>query len=351
MKDWRAIRLCPEATIRDAMRVIDAGAAGIALICADDDRLLGTVSDGDIRRALLADREMSDRAYDVANLRPRAAHASTDRVVLLDLMRRYGVTLMPLTDASGRVQAVRTLTQLLERPQLDNPIFIMAGGFGTRLHPLTADTPKPMLKVGDKPMLQHLIERFVRQGFTRFYVSTHYLPEKIREHFGDGSAYGARITYVHEDEPLGTGGALGLLPGGLPELPLLMINGDVLTNVDFTRLLRHHERSSRLATMCVREYEYQVPYGVVQSAEDVVTGMVEKPVHRYHVNTGIYVLDPEVVRSVRPGTRIDMPTLLENVVGDGGEVGIYSSFDYWLDIGRLDDYERAQKDIGIVGLT
>jgi len=351
MKDWRAIRLCPDASIRDAMRVIDAGAVGVALICADDERLLGTVSDGDIRRALLADREMADPAYEVANLRPRSAPAGTDRIRLLDMLRRHSITLLPLLDDAGRVVEVWTMPELLERPQLDNPVFIMAGGFGTRLHPLTAQTPKPMLKVGDRPMLQHLIERFVRQGFTNLYVSTHYLPERIHDHFGDGSAFGARITYVHEETPLGTGGALGLLPRDLPKLPLLMINGDVLTNVDFVRLLRSHERGGRLATMCVREYEYQVPYGVVQSADEVVTGMVEKPVHRYHVNTGIYVLDPEIATGVRPGTRIDMPSLLEQVVGDGGEVGIYSSFDYWLDIGRIEDYERAQQDVRILELA
>lgn len=351
MKDWRTIRLTQDATIRDAMRAIDEGATGIALVCGADDTLLGTVSDGDVRRGLLADREMADPVMTVANPRPRTAPVDADRLEMLDLMRTHGVTLLPLIDAAGRVQGVQTLSRLLERPHFDNPVFIMAGGFGTRLHPLTADTPKPMLKVGDRPMLEHLVRRFVRHGFTNLYISTHYLPEKIRDHFGDGSDFGAHITYVHEETPLGTGGALGLLPPDIAKLPLMMINGDVLTNVDFTRLLRHHERQQFSATMCVREYEYQVPYGVVQSDNDVVTGMTEKPVHRYHVNTGIYVLDPEIVAGVVPGTRIDMPTLLERVADDGGKVGIYSSFDYWLDIGRIDDYERAQQDIGILGTT
>ena len=349
MKDWRTIRLDSNATIRDAMRAIDQGAFGLAMICQEDDRLLGVVSDGDIRRGLLADLDMTDPVRTVANLGPRTMPINSQRSQLLDVMQRNGITVLPLVDEKGRVKDVRTLVQLLERPNFDNPIFIMAGGFGTRLHPLTADSPKPMLKVGDRPMLQHLVERFVSQGFTNLYISTHYLADKVRDHFGDGSEFGARITYVHEDVPLGTGGALGLLPNDLPPLPLLMINGDVLTNVDFAGLLRHHEQAGRIATMCVREFEYQVPYGVVESTGDVITGMTEKPVHQFHVNTGIYVLAPELVASVAPGTRVDMPTLLQRVVADGGEVGVYGAFDYWLDVGHMDDYERAQKDVGAVG--
>ena len=316
MKDWRTIRLDSEATIRDAMRAIDQGAAGLALICEDDDLLLGVVSDGDIRRGLLADLDMTDPVRKVVNPGPKTMPVDSDRALLLEAMRRHKVNVLPLVDERGRVREVQTLAQLLERPHFQNPVFIMAGGFGTRLHPLTADTPKPMLKVGDKPMLQHLVERFVSQGFTNLYISTHYLPEKVREHFGDGSEFGARIAYVHEDTPLGTGGALGLLPSDIPQLPVLMINGDVLTNVDFIGLLRHHEESGRVATVCVREYEYQVPYGVVQTVDDTITGMTEKPVHHYHVNTGIYVLAPELVAGVVPGTRVDMPTLLQRVVAE-----------------------------------
>lgn len=346
--EWTTLRVDTEATVRTAMRVIDRGAQGIALVCAADGTLVGTISDGDVRRGLLAAGNMDDLALSIANTRPWAAGPQASRRELLAAMKRRRIAVLPIVNEAGQVLGVETLSGLIERPRIDNVVFIMAGGFGTRLRPLTADCPKPMLTVGGKPMLEHLVERFVDLGFHHIIISTHYLPDKIRSHFGTGAKFGASISYVHEEFPLGTAGALGLLPEEALALPLLMINGDVLTNVDFVDLLRHHDERGNCATMCVREYEYQVPFGVVEGCDELVTAMVEKPTYRYAVNAGIYVLDPQLVRSVPLHTRIDMPALLGKAMAAGDPVGTYGAVDFWLDIGRLDDYERAQVEIGLL---
>ena len=221
----------------------------------------------------------------------------------------------------------------------------MAGGFGTRLRPLTESCPKPMLKLGDKPILELIMLRFIHAGFHRFYISTHYLPEMIREYFGDGSKWNVNIRYVHEETPLGTGGALGLLPEDLPALPLILINGDVLTNVDFERVLEFHNKHNAAATMCVRDYEYQVPFGVINGEGNKIISMVEKPVQRFFVNAGIYVISPQIWRSVTQNNRIDMPTLLEQFISRQANVMMFPIHEYWLDIGRVEDYHRAQTDI------
>jgi NDP-sugar pyrophosphorylase family protein len=201
-----------------------------------------------------------------------------------------------------------------------------------------------MLKVGDKPILEQILQNFVDAGFHRFYISTHYMPEVIRDYFGSGEKWGVSIQYIHEDEPLGTGGALGLLPHGEIDLPLFIMNGDLLTSLNIHSFLEFHENHQSLATMCVREYEYQVPYGVITSEGTKIKSMVEKPVHKFFVNAGIYLLNPEIVKSVEPGTRIDMPTLLEQHIDAGRSVNMFPIHEYWLDIGRLDDFNRAQMD-------
>jgi NDP-sugar pyrophosphorylase family protein len=227
----------------------------------------------------------------------------------------------------------------------------MAGGFGTRLRPLTDNCPKPMLKVGDKPILEILVRSFIKAGFVNFYISTHFMPEQIHEYFGNGSGLGVNIVYVHEDSPLGTGGALGLLPDDLPKnLPLIMINGDVLTTVDFKRLLTFHNENQADATMCVREYDYQVPYGVINGEGNKITSMVEKPIQRFFVNAGIYIVSPKVIQSVPANHKIDMPTLLEQHMQKTDNILMFPIHEYWLDIGRMDDFKRAQMDIYTLGL-
>lgn len=345
MKNWHSILLHQSSTIRDAMRSLDKGSLRICLLVNENNQLLGTVTDGDIRRALLRDANMDDAVSLVMNTNPITTEQDSSREQRLQLMNQHDLTAIPIVDAANKVVGLETLHQAMAPQKHDNPVFIMAGGFGTRLHPLTDHCPKPMLRVGDKPMLEHLINQFVKQGFHHFYISTHFMPELIHKHFGDGSNWGVSITYIHEQNPLGTGGALGLLPKNLPKLPLIMMNGDVLTQVDFTKLLEHHLSQKFDATMCVREDEHRIPFGVIETEQQLITNMVEKPTYRYKINTGIYVLNPEIIAKVEANHRIDLPTLLEQNRLAGKRIGTYTSYDYWLDIGQMKDYQKAQQDI------
>jgi len=277
---------------------------------------------------------------------PLTATRAWSKERILAAMEQHQLLQLPVVDEENRVIGLETLHGLLYKRRLDNPVFLMAGGFGTRLRPLTQNCPKPLLKVGEKPILELILESFINAGFHRFFISTHYMPEMIQSYFGDGSRWGVSIRYVHEDEPLGTGGALGLLPHDEIDLPLFMMNGDLLTTLNFQNLLEFHQSHSGVATMCVREYEYTVPYGVIQSEGHSILSMVEKPVQRFFINAGIYMLSPDLVRTVMPGTYIDMPTLLEQQIVKNKNVNMFPVHEYWLDIGRMEDFQRAQQEFG-----
>ncbi|HDZ33956.1 MAG TPA: CBS domain-containing protein [Pseudoalteromonas sp.] len=346
---WENILINPSFTIREALEVIDGGALRGAIVVDQENRLLGVVSDGDIRRGILSGISLDSPVANVMNKNPIVTSQATSRKKTIELMESKGILSVPLVE-DGVVIGLHTLYDSLSIQKLDNPVFLMAGGFGTRLRPLTNNCPKPLLKVGDKPILEITILNFIKSGFVNFYISTHFMPEMIMEYFGDGSKWGVNITYVHEEEPLGTGGALGLLPKDLPKLPLIMMNGDILTNIDFQKLLSFHCNHIADASMCVREYEYQIPYGVIQGKDGKIISMEEKPTQLFHINAGIYVVNPELIEQVKANEIIDMPTLLEQKIKAQGNVMMFPIHEYWLDIGRMDDYKRAQADIHTLGL-
>ena len=349
--DLKKASILPSASLKDALLIIDREALRVALVVDEAEVFLGVVTDGDIRRGLLRGLTLDSNVIEVVNRHPTTAPIGTKRSDLLALMNNLDILFIPLVDGPYLVGLETLHHALVEKPVYQNPVFIMAGGFGTRLRPLTDQCPKPMLKVGTKPILETVIDRFIKAGFVNFYISTHYMPELIQAHFGDGAEFGVSITYVHEESPLGTGGALGLLPSDLPEeLPLIMMNGDVLTTVDFQRLLDFHISNRADATMCVREYEYQIPYGVVEGKGNKIVKMVEKPVQRFFVNAGIYVVSPRVVQSVPKNYRIDMPTLLEQHQQERDNILMFPIHEYWLDIGQMGDFNRAQADIHTLGL-
>lgn len=342
MKPWESILVGPEAPLQEAIATLDRGALRIAIVVDEQRRLLGTLTDGDVRRALLKHLPLHIPVGEVMCATPQTAQREWSRERVLAVMESTQLLQLPVVDAQRRVVGLETLHGLLNKRRLGNPVFLMAGGFGTRLHPLTHDCPKPLLKVGDKPILELILESFISAGFHRFFISTHYLPEMVRDHFGDGERWGVSIRYTHEAEPLGTGGALGLLPHDEIDAPMFVMNGDLLTTLNYRDLLDFHNEHDGIATMCVREYEYQVPYGVVQSDGHRIRSMVEKPVQKFFINAGIYVLAPELVRSVKTGTRVDMPTLLEQAIGTEKNVAMFPLHEYWLDIGRMEDLKRAQ---------
>lgn len=348
MKNWDSALISSEATLEEAIAVMDQSALRIALVTDDTRRLLGTLTDGDVRRALLKHLPLSTPVEKVMCKTPQVAQQKWNRDRILAVMERQKLLHLPVVNDQGQVIGLETLHGMLDKRLRKNPVFLMAGGFGTRLHPLTNDCPKPLLKVGDKPILELILESFIKAGFHNFFISTHYLPEMVRNHFGDGERWGVSIRYTHEETPLGTGGALGLLPQDEIDEPIFVMNGDLLTNLNYQEVLDFHVSQHGVATMCVREYEYQIPYGVVQSEGQMIRSMVEKPVQKFFVNAGIYVLSPELIKRVKPNTRLDMPTLLEDAIAKGESVMMFPVHEYWLDIGRMEDFKRAQIEFGAV---
>jgi dTDP-glucose pyrophosphorylase len=343
-QNWENILIPPSTSMAETIEVIDKGSLQLALVVDTKRKLLGIVTDGDIRRALIRHQSMDCLISDVMHKTPIMAQAGTSRSKLLNLMNKNGLLAIPIVD-KGILVGLETLQKIVSRSHHDNPVFLMAGGFGTRLKPLTDNCPKPLLKLGGKPILETILENFISSGFHHFYISTHYMPEKIQDYFGDGSQWGVDIQYIHEEQPLGTGGALGLLPDDMPDLPIIMMNGDLLTKVDLEHLLSYHKEQNGIATMCVTEYEYQVPYGVVQTNDHQVVSMVEKPTNKFFVNAGIYVITPDLIRKVVKNQVVDMPTLISEQIENGDKVSVFPIHEYWRDIGKWNDYNQAQIDV------
>ena len=341
--NWRKLLVEPGLPLVDAVKRLDEGAKRILIVVDKDDKLIGTVTDGDIRRALIRQTELTTPVSEIMNTNPKSATHAWSRLRLLSFMERTDLLQLPIVDEKNKVIGVTFLYELLKKPRIDNPVCLMAGGFGTRLKPLTDSCPKPMLTVGDKPILEIILERFIEAGFWRFYISTHYMANTIKGYFGNGSDRDVEINYLDEREPLGTGGALSLLPKGEITAPLILMNGDLLTNLDFLSLLSHHELSQSKLTMCLREYEQQVPFGVVNTQKGEVKSIVEKPVNRYHVNAGIYVMEPSVIAGLEKNKYVDMPDVVNSLLKQQAPVGYYEVSEEWLDIGRLDDFKKAQQ--------
>lgn len=348
-KNWRKAVVNRNITIQKALEIINEEALGIVFVANSRMVLEGVLTDGDIRRGLLDGKSLQDKINAIQNDNPTVSNLSEPKDALIERMLRKGIRAIPLLD-QGKLIDVKTLDELLDSEVILSPVFIMAGGFGTRLKPLTDFCPKPMLEVGNKPILETMIMSLKRQGFRNFYISTHYLKNVIMDHFKDGSDIGVNIKYVNESEPLGTGGALGLLPSDIEEGSIIVINGDILTDLDFTKILQHHIETQAAATMCVRSYEYSIPYGVVSGNEGYATDFIEKPTYSYNINAGIYVLDRKVLDYVKKRNYVDLPNVLKTISLDGQKIAMYTFHNYWLDIGSLEDFRKAQLDIVSLGI-
>ncbi len=344
--DYRRLLLPPTATVKRAIEVMSGPhGAGIVLVARPDARLLGVVVDSDIRKSILRGVGLDAPLSKMMNPKPVTLSAGLSREEIAHFFRKNPRASIPLIDAKGRVKGLAQLSQYLvpagERP---NRVVMLVGGEGRRLMPLTSNTPKPLLKIGDKPILETIVEQFAAAGLRTFTFAVNHRAEMIRRHFGDGSRFGVSIDYVEELKRLGTAGPLSLLPKGI-EQPILVMNGDLLTKVDFGSLLRFHEDEGALATVCVREYDFQVPFGVVQMKGHRLEAIIEKPTHHFFVNAGIYVVEPKALKLLKRGQHCDMPDFLERVRrGRPGSVGCFPVREYWIDIGRIDEYKRAQDE-------
>lgn len=341
--DHSKITIRPGEPILAAIKAIEAGGIQIAIITDEQALLLGTVTDGDIRRGLLKGIGLDQPVNLVMNQKPRTLRAGHGRAAAIELMRRLSLHQLPVVDETGRVVRIELFDDLVAPQDSGTWVVLMAGGLGTRLRPLTENVPKPMIPVGGRPLLETIVRNFEAQGFREIFLSVNYKSEVIQAHFGDGLNFGVSIDYLVEKERLGTAGALSLLPRR-PTGPMIVMNGDLLTSVNFRQLVDFHREQRALATMCVREYAFQVPYGVVQTDGPKLTALIEKPVHNFFVNAGVYVIEPSALDLLPKGAPFDMPQLFDRVNGSGGMASVFPIHEYWLDIGRFDDLDRAQDD-------
>ena len=330
-------------TVRDAMAAIDRGARQIALVLAPDGKLVATVTDGDIRRGLLRGVGLDAPVNEVMHTGFIAITDAEGHKAAFNLMQARRLHHVPILDNDGRLVDLATVEEVPGLVQRNTNVVLMAGGLGTRLRPLTETVPKPMLEVGNKPILELILRNFTEQGFHNFTISLNYKGEMIREHFGDGSEFDARITYVQETKRLGTAGALSLLETR-PKSPFIVMNADLLTTIPFDAVLRFHEETGAVGTMCARNYAMQVPYGVIEVEDTALKGIVEKPTHSHLVNAGIYVLSPAALDYVVADEFLDMPNLFERVMKSGARASVFPIQEYWMDIGRPEDLHQARTE-------
>ena len=343
MKNIEVIKLKQNATIKEALEIIDSGAMQIALVVDDNDKLIGTLTDGDIRRGILRGLDLDSSIETIVFKEPAVAKISSTKEEILKLALSRKLHQIPIVDDNGIVLDLKEIEELVEPKIKTNRVILMVGGLGTRLRPLTQDTPKPMLKVGNKPILQTIVERFAEYGFVNITMCVNFNASIIRDYFGDGKEFGVNIDYVLEQKRMGTAGALSLLKER-PSEPFFVMNGDLLTNVNFEHILNYHTLNKATATMCVREYDYEVPYGVVKMNDNKIIEIAEKPVQKFFVSAGIYMLSPEILDIIPQDEFYDMPTLFEKAIAQDKNVISFPIHEYWIDIGRLEEYQKANEE-------
>lgn len=342
MKSFQDVLIEPSMLIIDAIKTLDKTALQILLIVDSNGKLQGTVTDGDIRRGILRDIDLNEPVSKVMNITPITIDQSLEHEAAVNLMRKRSIHCLPVVDTNGCVVGLETESHLLWQGIEETCVVLMAGGKGMRLRPLTESIPKPLLEVNGKPMLEHIIARFAEQGFRRFFLSVNYRSEMIKAHFGDGKAHGVEISYLDEEIPLGTGGALSLLPSeGLSE-DIIVMNGDLLTTLNFRQLLDFHRIHAGVATMAVRDYSFRVPYGVVKVDGEAFLDVIEKPAHSYFVNAGIYVLNRDQLQQIPRDAFFDLPDLFGLLKAKGEKVTVFPVREEWRDVGSHEDFALAQ---------
>jgi dTDP-glucose pyrophosphorylase len=347
LKPLSHFRVYPHYSVRDVLNVITTGASKIAVVVDEHDNLIGSITDGDIRRGFLQGLQLNDNIESIIRKDPMVCSVNESKENMINRAVSQKIFQIIIIE-DDKVLGIEELDELLKKDEKTNQVVLMVGGLGSRLHPLTKETPKPMLKVGKKPILETIIENFSNYGFKNFILSVSYLSHVIEEYFGDGSKFGVKIRYIHEEKRMGTAGSLFLMKKYLKE-PFFVMNGDLLTSVNFQNLHDFHMQNSAKATMCVRKYEFTIPYGVVNIKNQDIVSIDEKPVHQTFVNAGIYILDPMLLENIPENSFFDMPTLFEEQIGKV-KVLSFPIHEYWLDIGHMRDFEKANNEYGSVFL-
>lgn len=350
MDNIQEIKIFPNNTIKQAMRILDSTSLQILLVIDEQDSLIGTITDGDIRRTLLKTDDLTMQVHYVMNKNPIIGHINQSTGILKHIMLENKIKQLPIVDNNKKVQDVIFLESFIHSNERKNSekVILMAGGLGTRLRPLTNEVPKPMLTVGKKPILETIIKRFSEQNFEDFIICVNYKKEIIQNYFQDGKGFGVNIEYIEENTRLGTAGALSLIPSeSFNNQPVILMNGDILTNLDFNKLLKKHKEKNYLATICVRNFEYTIPYGVIEKDNNGgLHAIKEKPTYNFLTNAGIYILSREVINLIPQNQFFDMPQLMEILISKEVPINVEVLRDYWIDIGQMKDYEKANLEFG-----
>jgi len=343
MKNIEDIIVKEKTSILEVMDIIDKSSKQLAIIVDDNQRLLGTISDGDIRRALLKNISLNDSIKDIYSKTPTIANINDSKEDIINICRIKKIHQIPVVDNNGNLIGLEILDELISKEVKTNKVILMVGGLGTRLRPLTDNLPKPMLNVGNKPILHTIVEKFAEYGYINIVMCVNYKSDMIKKYFEDGSKFGVNIEYIYEEQRMGTAGALSLL-SDKPYEPFFVMNGDLLTNINFEALENYHNSYHSIGTMCVREYDLQVPYGVVNIENSNILSIQEKPVHKFFVNAGIYMLSPEALNYIPEDSFFDMPNLFERLIQKKKKTVSFPVREYWLDIGRIEEYKRANDE-------
>ncbi len=344
MSAWMKALINTNATIKDAIQILNR--VGLRIVIAVDEagKFLGTVSDGDIRRGMLKGFSLDSSIQNILRSDAIIVPDGLSRDVIIRLMLINKIHQIPIVNDDNRIVGLHLWDEINLTPQRPNIFLIMAGGKGTRLMPHTKECPKPLVKVGGKPMIDHIIERAKSFGYSNFVVSVQHLGEMIQEHLGDGRRFNINLSYLKESTPLGTAGALSLL-AKKPDVPIVISNGDVMSDIDYGEILDFHIRNGAFATMAVKLYQWQNPFGVVQMQGIDISGFEEKPIINSHVNAGVYVLSPKSIDYLESGVECSMPALFEKLRLDSKKIIAYPMHEPWLDVGRPGDLEKANTEI------
>lgn len=343
MNNINNIKINQFSTIKEALVIIDAGSMQIALVTDKLGKLIGTITDGDIRRGLLNGLDLNSSIENIINRHPTVAKSSDTKETIIRLAIDRKLKQIPILDNNDIVIGIQEIDELIQPKTKPNKVILMVGGLGTRLRPLTDDIPKPMLNVGSKPILQTIVEKFAEYGYTNIIMCVNYKSNLIMDYFGNGEKFGVNIEYVLEGSRMGTAGALSLLKDK-PNEEFFVMNGDLLTNVNFEHLHEYHKSNKSVATMCIREYSMQVPYGVVNLKDDKICSIAEKPVHKFFVSAGIYMLSPKVLDFIPKDEFYDMPSLFNVLLLKNLAIHPFPIREYWLDIGRMEEYKKANEE-------
>lgn len=340
--DINKLKLTPDSSIEEALKVVGRERVRLGIIVDKKDKFLGVISDSNIRKALIKGKNLQSKIKDIYTKNPITIKENTSKNELLKLSAKTDIYDFPVLNDKKEIISIKSISSLLNRQVNSNFVIIMAGGLGTRLKELTKDTPKPMLKVGKKPILESIVQRLKEQNFENFIFCVNYKKQIIEDYFKKGKDFGIKISYIKERKKLGTAGALSLIKQDFKE-SFIVMNADILTELNFNELLKTHKDSKALMSVCVREFEQQIPFGVIEQNKGFITNITEKPVQKFLVSAGIYVCEPEILELLNKNEYLDMPELIKLAM-QKGRVNTYLIHNYWIDIGRLDEFVKANEE-------